>query len=483
MLVTVQGQDRQPKESKRMHLGAALMIIAALMDMLDVTIVNVALPTLRTHLHASSAALEWIVSGYMLTFAVALIIAGRLGDRWGRRRLFVIGTIGFGIASLLSGLSHTADQLVVFRLLQGAMAATLLPQVLATFRTVFDGKARATAFGIYGAVAGLASAVGVLLGGVLTEWNIFGLGWRAIFLVNVPIAVIVALLTPLYVTETRAESPGHLDGFGALILAVSLGAIVYPLTEGQQHHWPFGYFLLIAAGILAIGLLGLLEGRRERLGVQPLLQVRQFAIPAFTAGLLVQLLFSLALQGFSIAFILWLQLGHGFSPLRAGTTMLAFSVGAIFTAPNAGKLALQHGRKVLIGGGILMALGFTGIAWVAWHLPAHLTGWALVPGYVVAGAGLGFLVVPLINVVLAAVPAGTSGGASGIFGTAQQLGGALGIAILGSIFFGKLSAHGFDGAFRATLPFVIATLLLCSLLCLFLPNKAVSDEAVIDSQT
>ncbi len=471
----------EPKQNKRLHIGAALMIIAALMDLLDVTIVNVALPTLRNQLHASSATLEWIVSGYLLTFAAALIISGRLGDRWGRRRLFMIGTVGFGVASLLSGLSQTADQLVLFRLLQGAMAATLLPQVLATFRTVFEGKARAAVFGIYGAVAGLASAVGVILGGVLTQYSIFGLGWRSIFLVNVPIAAIVALLTPLFITETRDTKQGRLDVFGGIVLAAALGAIVYPLTEGQQHNWPFGYFVMMAAGLLAIGMLGLLEGRRERSGVQPLLQVRQFAIPAFSAGLFVQLLFSVALQGFSIAFVLWLQLGHSFTPLHAGITMLAFSAGAILTAPNAGKLALEHGRKVLIGGGAVMTLGFLAIGWVAWHVPAHFSGWALAPGYVIAGAGLGLLVVPLINVVLAAVPAGTSGGASGVFGTAQQLGGALGVATIGSVFFSNLSTQGFDGAFRATLPYVVGAILLCSLLCFLLPNKAVADEAVIES--
>ena len=197
--------------------------------------------------------------------------------------------VAFGATSLLAGISQTPGQLVVCRLLQGAAAAVLMPQVLATFRTVLSGTDRASAFGIYGAVAGLAAAVGVILGGVLTQADLFGLSWRAVFLVNVPVALIVTVLALVWVPETRDPAQRRIDGLGALILAGAMVAIVYPLLEGRQQGWPLWCFALIAAGILAVGALILLERRPHAPGVVPLIQVEQFSVPAFSAGVLVQL--------------------------------------------------------------------------------------------------------------------------------------------------------------------------------------------------
>jgi EmrB/QacA subfamily drug resistance transporter len=456
--------------------AAIIMIIAALMDLVDGTIVNVALPTLQNDLHASASTLEWVVSGYMLAFGAGLIIGGRLGDHFGRKRLFLFGTFGFGIASLLSGLAGTAEQLVVFRMLQGLTAALLVPQVLATFRSIFSGKERASAFGLYGAVAGLAAALGVILGGVLTQANIFGLGWRAIFLINVPIALIAGVMAISAVPETNEPEAGRLDLLGAGVLALSTVAITWPLLEGPGHDWPTWYFALMAAGVLAIGLLVKFEHRREKRGVQPLLQARQFAVPAFSAGVLTQMLFSIGLQGFSLVFILWLQLGHNFSPLHSGILLLAFSLGAILTAPVSGQWALSKGRMVLITGALLMAIATAAIAVLAWN--NYFNPWAIAGLLVVSGAGLGLLVVPLVNVVLAAVPSRTAGGASGVFSTAQQLGGAIGIAIVGSIFFAKLAAGSYNDAFRLACIASVGAYLLCAVLCLFLPKKAVAPDAV-----
>lgn len=472
---TAAGSDR------RLFLAAAVMTVAALMDMLDGSIVNVALPTIRTHLHAGPSALEWVVSSYMLAFAALLITAGRLGDLFGRRRLFLIGVAVFGTASLLSGLAQTPTELIGCRLAQGAGAALLMPQVLATFRSVFSGTQRATAFGIFGAVTGLAAALGVILGGVLTQANLFGLSWRSVFLVNVPIAILILALAPAWVPETREPSRRRLDGVGAFTLAAGLVAIVYPLLEGRQQGWPWWCFALMAAGVAAVAALAIHE-RRSRPGrTAPLIQIEQFAVPAFSAGVLVQLFFSLGLQGFSLTLILWLQAGHHFSPLHAGLTLVAFTVGAILTAPNAGRLALRHGRKVLILGALLMAAGTAGAAAPAWMSHEHITSWLLAPGLVVAGAGLGLLVVPLVNVVLAAVAAQSSGGSSGVFSTAQQLGGAVGVAVLGSVFFAHLAVDHFDAAFKAAVPLTVIAYLVCAGLSCLLPDRAVTDEDVIEA--
>ncbi|HME65488.1 MAG TPA: MFS transporter, partial [Streptosporangiaceae bacterium] len=219
-------------------LAAIVMIVGALMDMIDVTIVNVALPTIRGDLHASATQLEWVVSAYMLAFAAALIIAGNLGDLFGRKKVFLCGVAVFGLASLAAGLSGSGAELIAARVVQGTAAAAMAPQVLATFRAVFSGAERGKAFSIYGAMLGFASAVGLLLGGVLTEANLFGWSWRAVFFVNIPVAVAALIAGLRFVPETRDPGARRPDVTGAVLLAASLVAIVYPLLEGRQLGWP-----------------------------------------------------------------------------------------------------------------------------------------------------------------------------------------------------------------------------------------------------
>jgi MFS family permease len=222
----------------RRWLAAAVMIVAATVDLIDVTIVNVALPTIRGDLHASGAQLEWIVSAYMVAFAAALITAGSLGDLLGRKRLFLLGTAVFGAASLGAGVAQTANELIAARVVQGAAAATMSPQVLATFRAMFAGKERGAAFGVYGATLGFASAVGLIAGGVLIQANLFGWGWRTVFLVNIPIVVGSLVATAVVVPETRARSGRRPDLGGAALLTAALVAVVFPILEGRRLGWP-----------------------------------------------------------------------------------------------------------------------------------------------------------------------------------------------------------------------------------------------------
>ena len=222
----------------RRWLAAIVMIVGALMDMIDVTIVNVALPSIRRDLHASATQLEWVVSGYMLAFAAALIIAGNLGDKFGRKRLFLSGAALFGLASLAAGLSGSGAELIAARVVQGVAAAAMAPQVLATFRVIFGREERGKAFGIYGAMLGFASAIGLVLGGVLTDANLFGWGWRTVFYVNVPVAVAALIAGARLVPETRHPAARRPNLPGAVLLAGSLVAIVYPLLEGRQLGWP-----------------------------------------------------------------------------------------------------------------------------------------------------------------------------------------------------------------------------------------------------
>lgn len=469
-------------------LAAAVLAVGALMDLIDVTIVNVALPTIRRDLHASATQLEWVVSGYLLAFAASLIIAGNLGDKFGRKRLFLIGVAAFGAASLFAGLSATAAELITSRVVQGVGAAAMAPQVLATFRVIFSGSERGKAFALYGAMAGFASAIGLVLGGVLTEANLFGWSWRAVFFVNVPVALGSLVAGFLVVPETRDPAAGRPNLPAAAALAGSLVAVVYPLLEGRQLGWPGWTWALMAAGAAAVMALTVREGRspgarsgRARVAaVAPLLRPQLFRIPAFAAGLGVLLAFAAGLQGFFLTFTLWLQAGEHFSPLKAGLTALAFSAGSFLGAPVAVPLALKYGRRVLITGGSLMAIGSAGVLAVVGHVGVNGSPWPVVPGLVVAGAGLALLVIPLANVVLAAVPSDAAGGASGLFSTAQQLGGAVGVALLGTIYFGWLtSGHTFAAAMRHTAPYVVGAFLLCALVSLLLPRRALSEEALI----
>jgi EmrB/QacA subfamily drug resistance transporter len=485
--MAVTGRPAAAGGDRRRWLAAIVMIVGALMDMIDVTIVNVALPTIRRDLHASATQLEWVVSAYMLAFAAALIIAGNLGDRFGRKRVFLAGVVVFGLASLAAGLSQSGTELIAARVVQGTAAAAMAPQVLATFRAIFAGAERGKAFSIYGAMLGFASAVGLLLGGVLTEANLFGWSWRAVFFVNIPVAVAALIAGLRFVPETRDPGARRPDVPGAVLLAASLVAVVYPLLEGRTLGWPAWVWLVLAAGVAGLGLVGLLEARRggrrngPRTEPAPLLRAGLFRVPAFAAGLGVQMAFSAGLQGFFLAFALWLQAGEHFSPLKAGLTAVAFSVGSFIGAPAAVPLAQKYGRSVLAIGGLLMAAGIAGEALAASHVGVNGSPWPVVPGLVVAGAGLALLVIPLVNVVLAAVPVEAAGGASGLFGTAQQLGGALGVAVLGTVFFGYLNGHSFEAALVHTAPYAIGAFALCAVLSMLLPRTAVSEEALIES--
>jgi EmrB/QacA subfamily drug resistance transporter len=461
-------------------LAAMVMIGAATMDLIDITVVNVALPSIRTDLGASGTQLEWVVSAYMLAFAALLIVSGSFGDLLGRKRIFCGGIAVFGLASLAAGLAQSPEALIAARVVQGAAAAAMIPQLLGTFRTMFAGPERGKAFGIYGATLGFASALGLILGGALTDADLFGWGWRTVFLINIPVAVVSLVAALRVVPETHDPEAGRPDVAGAALLAAAIVAIAYPLLEGRSLGWPAWAWLVLAAGVAGLVALGAVEGRRQHAGVAPLLRTPLFRIPAFSAGLVIQLAFSAGLQGFFLVFAVWIQAGMGFSPLAAGLTALAFSVGSFLLAPMAVPLAQRFGRLVLAAGGVLMAAGTLGVLLGAEHVGSASNPWPVVPGLLVAGVGLSLLVIPLVNVVLAAVPHEAGGGAGGIFSTAQQLGGALGVALVGTLFFSQLEGGSFTSAFEHAAPLVIGLFAIAGALALILPRTAVGEEEVAE---
>lgn len=460
--------------------AATVLLAGVLMDLIDGSIVNVALPRIHADLHASGAQVQWVVSAYMLAFAAVLITAGSLGDLFGRKRLFLAGTALFALASLGAGVSQSAGELIVARTVQGAAAGVMTPQLLASFRSMFAGAELGRAFGLYGMMGGFATALGLLAGGALTTADVFGWQWRTVFLVNLPIALATLAAGLWCIPETRRASGRRPDVGGAATLTVAVVAIVYPILEGRENGWPLWGWLLLGAGLLTLGGLVLVESRSRRGRIEPLVRVESFRSIAFSAGLTVQFAFSAALQAFFLIFALWVQTGQHYSPLRAGLTTVAFSLGSFVLAAGAIPLAKRHGRRVLVAGGVLLAVGVLGVDVGAHHVGAGTDPWPLVPGLAVAGVGLSLLIIPLANVVLAAVPAAVAGGASGIFSTVQQIGGAVGVAALGSVFFGYVQPHGYRAAFIHTAPAVAGVFLLAALIAVVLPSTALDENEALE---
>ncbi|MGA9747315.1 MAG: DHA2 family efflux MFS transporter permease subunit [Nocardioides sp.] len=420
----------------------SVLLFASFMDLMDATIVNVALPSVQTGLSADASQLEWVVSGYLLAFAALLITGGRLGDIWGRRRVFLVGVVGFTLASLLAGLAGSATELVAFRVAQGAFAGVMVPQVLAIVQALFAPRERAAVYGIAGAVTGLAAVAGPVVGGALVTGDVLGSGWRSVFMINVPIGLLLVLGTVAFIPESRSSRRLRLDVTGVVLVMSGVLALAYPLIEGRQLGWPEWTVGLILASPVLLVVFVLQQRRRTHADQAPLLPTRLFADRGFTAGLVTQLFFQVSVASFFLILTIYLQSGLGFSAWEAGLTILPFSLGAILGSGVAVPLTSKLGRLLVLVGALLQGAGMTwSVAAVAGQGDTLVIGDLILP-LGVAGAGLGLLVVPLLDVALATVPVDDSGAASGALSTFQQVGAALGIAAVGVVFFGIVEGAG-----------------------------------------
>lgn len=426
----------------RSWVAAVIVLLVALfMDLMDVTIVNVALPAIQEDLGATSEHLEWIVSGYLLGLAALLITGGRLGDIFGRRRVFVIGVIGFTAASLLAGLSSTAGALVGFRAMQGLFAGVMVPQVLSIIQAIFPPRERAAVYGITGAVTGLAAVAGPLVGGALITGDAFGIGWRSIFMINVPIGVVLIVGALWLIPETQSAHALRVDVRGVLLAMGGVLALVYPLVEGRQLGWPLWTFSLMLLSPVLLALFARHQRRRSAANQAPLLPMGLFRDRGFSAGLVVQLTFQAGVASYFLILTLYLQSGLGFSAWHAGLTILPFSLGAVIGSGVAVPLTTKLGKLLVSAGATLQAAGVAwSIAVVSDRADALAISDLILP-MGVAGIGLGVLVVPLLDVALATVPVNDAGSASGALTTFQQVGAALGVAVVGTVFFDTISAE------------------------------------------
>jgi EmrB/QacA subfamily drug resistance transporter len=416
------------------------------MIVLDFFIVNVALPSMQSRLHASSSALEWVVAGYGLTFSTLLITAGRLGDQVGRRRIFATGLALFVAASAGCGMAPNADLLVVCRLLQGAAGALIAPTVLSIIGVVFTGPERARAIGIYGVVLGLAAASGQLIGGALMQFDVAGLGWRSVFLINVPIGIAALALSRRWIPESRAQIARRLDLTGTAMLTAGLTAVVLPLVEGRQLGWPSWTWMSLAAAPILLAGFGAHQLRLGRAGGAPLLDLGLLRDRTLTAGLVTQLALWCGQASFFLVLALYLQQGRGLDPLHAGLVFTILAGAYLVASLRAPALTARFGRTLIGFGALTLAAGH-GLLFAAVNTNGvgGSVAW-LVPGLVLVGAGMGLCIIPLTTTMLASVSPQSAGAVSGALSTMQQVGNSIGVAVTGVIFFGAVR-HGYGHAF------------------------------------
>ncbi|WP_256090189.1 MFS transporter, partial [Actinacidiphila rubida] len=432
-------------------LGLLTVLLGAALPMVDFFIVNVALPTIDRDLHAGPAVLEMVVAGYGVAYAVLLVLGGRLGDMFGRRTLFLWGLATFALTSLACGIAPSAWTLVGARVAQGAASALLLPQALATIQAATSGSRRATALSYYGATAGVASVVGQVLGGVLVSADIAGSGWRAIFLVNVPVAAVALVLALKAVPETRSPHPARVDRPGTVLLGATLITLLLPLTEGRAAGWPVWAWVLLALSPLFAAAFVAVERRGERTGGNPLLPPSLLRLHSVRSGLMLVVPFCLGFGGFMFVLAVAMQDGLHFGALKAGAALVPLCA-AFFAASLLGPRAVaRFGRRTVTAGSLIQGAGLLVLAGTfLWGWP-HLGVWALAPGMAIAGFGQGFVLPLIFRIVLSEVPPAQAGVGGGAMATTQQSSLALGVATLGTLFLTLSSSVGVRDALVWTL--------------------------------
>ncbi|MFF8989956.1 MFS transporter [Streptomyces sp. NPDC014983] len=451
--------------------GLFTVLLAAALPLVDFFIVNVALPTMGADLHAGEAVLELVVAGYGVAYAVLLVLGGRLGDLFGRRRLFLGGMAAFGLTSLACGLAPGAWSLVAARVAQGAAAAAMLPQVLATIQSATRGARRAKAMSLYGATAGLSMVAGQILGGVLVAADIAGSGWRAVFLVNVPVVVLGLVLAVRLVPETRSQHPEPVDGPGTALLAVSLLTLLAPLTEGRAAGWPLWTWLSLAAFPFAAGAFWLVERRADRAGRTPLVPPSLLALASLRRGLVLIVPFTVGFSGFMFVIALALQQGARLGPVPAGLALAPMAVVFLFVSLAGPRLMGRFGTRVVPAGSVVQGVGVLLIALAVWRDWPHLSLVALLPGVAVAGAGQALQLPNVMRLVLSEVPSARAGVGGGVLVTTQQSGLALGVATLGTLYLALVPHVGMREALVVTLLAQVAGIVLTGVLGLRLPRR------------
>ncbi|MEU5874068.1 MFS transporter [Glycomyces sp. NPDC047369] len=439
--------------------GLFAILFTATLSSLDAFIVNVALPTIGADLKAGPASLELVVAGYATAYGSLMVLGGRLGDAFGRRRLMILGVIGFGVASLLCGLAPTGGALVAARIVQGATAALMLPQAMATIQAATAGPQRARAMGLFGAIVGLAMAFGQILGGLMVGADIAGTGWRSVFLINVPAVAVAAVLLARHVPETRSPKAAPLDPVGAVLLGAAMVLLLVPLTEGRAAGWPAWGWICLGAFPVAATAFVLVQRRKERGGGVPLLPPSLLGLPGMRRGMPVMMLSMAGFGGFLFAAAVALQQGLAYGPVAAGFALVPYALAFFAGSALGPRLAPRLGGRAVTVGIAVQFVGLVALAWTVAAAWSPTAAFAMVPALVVVGLGQGLHLPVLFRVVLAEVPPERAGVASGVMGTSQQIALASGLALLGALFLQLVPESGMGGAFAWTVAAQAATVL------------------------
>jgi len=445
----------------RRWLVLTVVVAAQFMYVVDMFIVNVAIPSIRTDLNASTAQIESVIALYQIAYASMVITGGRLGDMYGARRLFLIGLIGFTVTSLACGLAPTASALVLARLVQGLSAALMVPQVLATIHTLFPDAARSRAFAIFGIALGLGGVVGFIAGGWLVTLNPYGLSWRTIFFVNGPIGAALVLATIWLMPAQGKQKRAQLDLASVLVLFAGLTLLVGPLLFGHEFRWPQWSFVVMGVGGVLLAAFPRLERSVERRGGSPLIEPSLLADSAFVRGLVATFCFFLSNISFYFLVTLFMQTAMGLSALDAGFVMVPLTVAFVIAARRAGAAQAASGIGVLIKGCVVQALALASLAALVEWIDAPSMFELMVP-LTIFGYGQGLVMAQLFSTVLHSIADSRAGSASGVLVTAQQVANATGVAVVGLVYFGAQAAHSQRVALVAALITLIGTVTLCA---------------------
>ncbi len=430
-------------DPRRRAIALWVILLAFGMDLLDSTIVNIGIPSIQRELGTSYAAIQWIVAGYQLTFALFLITGGRLGDIFGYRKILLVGMSGFALTSVLCGLAVSSEMLVAARLAQGLSAALMVPQTLALMQVMYPSiEERRRVSALYGAVAGIATVSGPIVGALLITGNPYGFGWRTIFLINLPFAIAAIILGLAYLPARKSPHPLHIDGVGVALVLVAMLMLMFPLIEGRQLDWPQWAFISMAASLAVFGLFAASQIRKDKRDGSPLVVPHLFRARSFVGGITITLAFYAVVASFFLVLTIFLQIGIGYDVLTAGLTSIPFSLGIGITVALAqGVLVPRFGRNTLTAGPLIMAAGFgLFIAEVVVYGGA-LSPWAIAPVLFITGTGMGCVVAPIYPFILAQVPVADAGSASGVINAVGQVGGAVGVAAVGVVFFGLIGSQ------------------------------------------
>ncbi len=423
-------------------LAFAVILSATLLGVLDFLIVNLALPAIKKTTGASDAQVQLTVAVYGLSFAVCLITGGRLGDLYGRKRIFQIGMAGFTFASVLCGFARSGEELIVFRIIQGAFAALMSPQVLATIQVMFVGHERDLATSYVGATVGVGSFLGNVLGGYLVSANLFGLGWRPIFFVNVPIGIIALILSAVLLRESRSEVAHKLDIPGALLSGIALFLLIFPISEGRERGFPWWTWVMVG-GSFFVGFVWLrfetLLGRR---GGSPLVPMELFDSKGYGRGLVSILLMFSGLSSTSFIIGQFLQRGLGLQPKYAGVIFAALSLSFLISSLGSARIVARIGTKTLLLGLSLLQVGQVLIIAATLVFRGSLNPYLMMPILFVYGLGQGLCVPQIIRQTMNTVGTQNAGAASGVLSTTQQVAFSLGVSIIGGVFFALSDPQG-----------------------------------------